>query len=493
MIRRLTADDYYPRWAIVFGAALLGLLLMWHEPYWYDEAFTALVARLPLADLLRATAQDVHPPLHYLIMSLLVRIQPDELGTRLWSVACQVAALATLMRLLTLLKIPTRAHLPILALVAFLPVELIYATEGRMYAQLQLLVLLQVMAVLERRWWLLGLTTTLALYTHNYAVFYSLVIGLVALMIELRTTCYNILPAKYMHLGFQGFNPQQSRFRWILLALGIPILLWLPWVIYGVIPQARLAASGHHWIQPLTIGQALYALFLITQTSAFPKFLCLVLAVILAFGLIVTARAAWRSKQITLLALAFGPWLLAALASLITPLLLYRGLLPSIPFIAILIVCAIQQARGWGRAAGIALLLISVGISLGTIISDATGATREDSLNVHTPVAPGLMVHLDDSTLVTFGAYPQPGVSQVMLTGGCPENLGSLRPVVRQAMHLPEIDVADLPASYTLVAWIGPLSTACHQDLYNQLIVGSQVIARSDTAFGTGGIYAISR
>jgi hypothetical protein len=493
MIRRLTADDYYPRWAIIFGATLLGLLLMWHEPYWYDEAFTALVARLPLADLLRATAQDVHPPLHYLIMSLLVRIQPGELGTRLWSVACQVAALATLMRLLTLLKIDTRLHLPILALVAFLPVELIYATEGRMYAQLQLLVLLQLMAVVERRWWLLGLTTTLALYTHNYAVFYSLVIGLIALGIELRTTCYSPLPPKYMHLGFQGFNPQQSRFRWIILALAIPILLWLPWVIYGVIPQAMLAASGHHWIQPITIGQALYAMFLITQTSAFPKYLCLVLALVVSFGLIIAVRSAWRAKQITLLALAFGPWLLAALASLITPLLLYRGLFPSIPFIAILIVCAIDQARGWGRAAGIALLLISVGISLATVISDATGATREGSLDVHTPVPPGLMVHLDDSSLVTFGAYPRPGVAQVMLTGGCPENLGSLRPVVRQAMHLPEIRVEDLPANYTLVTWIGPLSTACHQDLYNQLTAGSRVIAETKTAFGEGGIYAINR
>jgi hypothetical protein len=492
MIRRLTADDYYPRWAIIFGAALLALLLMWHEPYWYDEAFTALLSRLPMADLLRATAADVHPPLHYLIVSLFVRIQPGELGTRGWSVFCQICALATLMRLLTLLKIETRLHIPILLLVAFLPVELLYSTEGRMYAQLQLLVLLQVMAVLERRWWLLGVATTLALYTHNYAVFYSLIIGMVALLTELRSTCYHPLPPKYIHLGFVGFAPQQSRFRWIFLALGIPILLWLPWVIYGVIPQAMLAASGHHWIQPITIGQSLYALFMVTQTTAFPKILCLVLAVIVAFGLIVTFRTAWRAKQILLLALAYGPWLLASLASLITPLLLYRGLLPSIPFIAILVVYAIQQARGWGRAAGIALLVLSVGISLMTVITDAAGVTREDSLDVHTQVDPGLMVHLDDSSLVTFGAYPQPGVSQAMLTSECPENLGSLRPVVRQAMHFPEIQVADLPDHYTLVAWIGPLSTACHQDLYKQLIIGSQVIARSDTAFGTGGIYAIS-
>jgi hypothetical protein len=490
MIRRLTADDYYPRWVIIFGAALLALLLAWNEPYWYDEAFTALMARLPLADLLRATAQDVHPPLHYLIMSVLVRIQPDEMGTRLWSVACQVCTLIVLMRLLTMLKIDTRAHLPILAMVAFLPIELLYSTEGRMYSQLQLLVLLQVMAVIERRWWLLGLATTLALYTHNYAAIYSLVIGLTALLIEMRTTCYNILPSKYRHLGFQGFNPGASQFRAILLALGIPILLWLPWIIYGVIPQARLAASGHHWIQPITIGQSLYALFLVTQTSAFPKILCLVLAMIVALGLILTVRSAVRAKQTTLLALAFGPWLLASLASLITPLLLYRGLLPSIPFIAILIVCAIQRSRGWGRAAGVALLVISVGVSLVTIITDSTD--KSGSLDVHTPISQGLMVHLDDSSLVTFGAYPQPGVSQVMLTGGCPENIGSLRPVVRQAMHLPEINVEDLPTSYTLVAWIGPLSTACHQDLYKQLIVGSRVIAQTDTPFGTGGIYAIS-
>ena len=36
--------------------------------YWYDEAFTYLVTRLDLVHLIEATASDVHPPLHYLLL-----------------------------------------------------------------------------------------------------------------------------------------------------------------------------------------------------------------------------------------------------------------------------------------------------------------------------------------------------------------------------------------------------------------------------------------
>jgi hypothetical protein len=471
-------------WIILISLAL-ALVRTIGLDYWYDEAFTATLVRLPMANLLAATASDVHPPLYYLIVALTSRLIPGELGTRAWSVVCQAAALLVLWRLLARLQVEDRLRLPILALVALLPVELLYATEGRMYAQLQLLVLLQLLAVLERRWWLLGIATTLALYTHNYAVFYSIVIGLAALLIELKGTCYTILPPKYSHLGFVDFHPCQSRFRWICLALGLPILFWLPWVIFGVIPQAMLAASGHHWIQPITIGQALYALFMVVQTTHYPKILSLVLYMVVAFGLILTVRSAWRAKQRLLLALAFGPWLLASLASLITPLLLYRGLLPSIPFIAILVVCAIQRA-GWERNYYVVPLLVTVGISLISIFGDGQ---RNGVLDVHTPIQPNtLMVHLDDSSLVTFGAYPQPGVSQVML-GGCPESLGSLRPVVRQAMQYDEIQPEDLPEHYVLVGWIGPLSTSCHLDLFYRLRAGARIIAENDTPFGSGGIY----
>lgn len=479
---------------IILASLALALVRTIGLDYWYDEAFTWILVHQPLANLLHATANDVHPPLYYLIVSITTRLIPGELGTRAWSVLCQAAMLLILWRLLDRLKIEPRLRLPILALVALLPVELLYATEGRMYAQFQLLVVLQILAVLERRWLLLGIATTLALYTHNYAVFYSLVIGLAAILIEFKTTCYHVLPSRYIQMGYESMGYPHSRFRWIVLSLGIPILLWLPWVIYGVIPQAMLAASGHHWIQPITIGQALYALFMVIQTTAYPKVLTLVLFMVNAFALILTFRSAWRAKQYLILALAFGPWLLASLASLISPLLLYRALLPSIPFIAILVVCAIWRAGDDRYFDYTKILLVTVGISLIGIFTSNYGAIQRNGvLDLHTPIPTNtLMVHLDDTSLVTFGAYPQPGVSQAMLTG-CPESLASLRSVVRQAMQFDEIRPEDLPRHYILVAWINPLSTPCHLDRFNRLRTGSRIIAESDTAFGTGGIYDVTR
>src|SRR5690349_16262238 len=40
----------------------------------YDEAFTALVAKSTLPNLLAATAGDVHPPLSYLVTWLFIRL-----------------------------------------------------------------------------------------------------------------------------------------------------------------------------------------------------------------------------------------------------------------------------------------------------------------------------------------------------------------------------------------------------------------------------------
>jgi mannosyltransferase len=478
---------------IILASLVLALVRTIGLDYWYDEAFTWILVHQPLANLLHATANDVHPPLYYLIVAVTSRIIPGELGTRAWSVICQAAMLLILWRLLDRLKIEPRLRLPILALVALLPVELLYATEGRMYAQFQLLVMVQLLAVMERRWWLLGIATTLALYTHNYAVFYSLVIGLAALVVELRTTCAHPIPVDMRHLAFVNFDPDQSQFRRIFLALGIPILLWLPWVYFGVIPQARLAASGQHWIQPITIGQSLYDLFMVVQTTDYPKVLTLALYMVVAFGLILTVRSAWRAKQWLLLALAFGPWLLASLASIITPLLLYRALLPSIPFLCILVMGAIWRdttLRPWSIVVVVATISISL---IGIFTSDYGTVDRNGVLDLHTPIPSNtLLVHLDDSSLVTFGAYPQPGVSQAMLIG-CPESLGSLRPVVRQAMQFGEIRPEDLPQHYVLVAWVGPLSTPCHLDLYNRLRAGSRAIAESKTAFGEGGIYDVTR
>ncbi len=488
--RWIDIDDI--EFAIIGISLVLSIWLVERLDWWYDEAFTATLARLPLADLLRATAQDVHPPLHYLVVSLIAPIVPGEWGTRIWSILCQGVAMLVLRDVLIRFNLKPAYRLPILALICILPSELIYASSGRMYAQLQLLVLLQVIAVIDRRWWLLGIATTLALYTHNYAVFYSFVIGMAAIIIELRTTCANPMPVKYRRLKFVDFNPPASQFRCIFAALGIPILLWLPWVIYGIIPQAILARSGQHWIQPVNPGQALFTLYWAIQGTETSAVFVPLTFLFVSLGMILAIPSAWRAKQYLLIALAIGPWLLACLASLFAPLLLYRALIPSVPFVVVLIVMAIQRASKPYRLIGFGLVGLSLAVGMvGTMQGYEDLARHTNSLDARTPFEPGaLVVHLEDTTLVTFAAYAQPGVRNVILSG-CPENSGALGPVVRQAMGLGSISPADLPQKYYLVGLVGALSTACHQEQFNRLRSGSRTMVENSTDFGIRGIYDI--
>lgn len=48
-------------------AALNGIRIM-DSTYWYDEMFSIKLIRMPIPELLEATANDVHPPLYYLIL-----------------------------------------------------------------------------------------------------------------------------------------------------------------------------------------------------------------------------------------------------------------------------------------------------------------------------------------------------------------------------------------------------------------------------------------
>lgn len=79
---------------ILTGAILLALSGV--TRYWYDEAFTALLSRLPrLSDAISATALDVHPPLHYVITWLLAHALTgrQEFVTRGISAVFQMLAL----------------------------------------------------------------------------------------------------------------------------------------------------------------------------------------------------------------------------------------------------------------------------------------------------------------------------------------------------------------------------------------------------------------
>lgn len=285
-------------------AALLRLPTLAIENLWYDETFTAWLAALPLNNLLAAAQGDVHPPTWYLLEWLVVRtLGHDAFSLRLLSALAGIALVPAVWRLAQTTGLDRAAQGAAALVTAIAPFMVYYSQEARAYSLLYLLTTLATSALLERRWLLLVVTATFALYLHNLAVLYIAGLGWVAL--------------------WRFRSPAPLLLRSPLLAFAAIGLLWLPWVIWGLIPQAGAVAGGF-WVRPPTYGTPVYVLTALLFGEKANLLFCITVP-LLALGLFYASSQAGNSPKIELLALIVIPLGLAIIGSMIfRPILLPR-------------------------------------------------------------------------------------------------------------------------------------------------------------------------
>jgi uncharacterized membrane protein len=166
-------------WLIVAGLVLVGLVvrLVLMRSIWVDEAISIHQAHMSLGgmlDNLRAT--DRHPPLHYLILWLTVRLFGDgELAVRAPSILASVALIPA-MFVTGRELFDRRTGLVAAGFATIAPLVVWYGQEARMYALFMLLGTLalwaQVMVLRDgrNRYWVAYAAATIALlYTHYFA------------------------------------------------------------------------------------------------------------------------------------------------------------------------------------------------------------------------------------------------------------------------------------------------------------------------------------
>lgn len=164
--------------ALTLAAIALRLAGIDGRGLWYDEAFSVYLARQDLADMVRLTAEDIHPPLYYALLHVWLALWGDgEAALRGLSAVLGVAGVP----LAYLLGRATGGRglgAAVAALVATSPFLVLYSQETRMYTLLFALVAAAGLfawraATLEPvRRWAPGYVVagTLAAYTHNTAV-----------------------------------------------------------------------------------------------------------------------------------------------------------------------------------------------------------------------------------------------------------------------------------------------------------------------------------
>jgi 4-amino-4-deoxy-L-arabinose transferase-like glycosyltransferase len=205
------------------------------RPIWYDEAFSLLLARRPVPEVIAGTAADTMPPLYYLVLGAW-----QSLGQAIWQQRMLNVLLGTILVgviFLLGLRLYGRAAAGWGALLgAVAPLLVFHAQELRMYTLLALSLALYLYffliatepSVSGMRWgaWA-GVVAAgaAALYSHNLALF-----SLVSLNL------YAALRRDWRNLGR------------LVLAQVVMLLLFLPWL--GFVPGQIQKIQDAFWTLP---------------------------------------------------------------------------------------------------------------------------------------------------------------------------------------------------------------------------------------------------
>jgi hypothetical protein len=394
----------------------LSLLLRTSElnvGYWVDEGLSVGIAHRPLLDIPGILRQDGSPPLFYCLLNVWISV----FGTT--EKATHVLSL-----LFALLAIPVaywgasaafgrRAGWMAAALAALNPFATQYAQETRMYALVMLLGLLATSLFLhayvrdERpaRWRpvAFGVALVLALYTHNWALFFG----------------FSLFVAWLVLLALA---PREER-RWRLLdgalGFGTCALLYLPWVPSLLFQAAHTGApwSRRPGLMPELTEDVPHRLL------GHTAWLVLVLGV--GAGVVAVLRASsvrrWGAQArgvVALLIVALGTVLLAYLASQLSPAWADRYLAIALPPLLLLVAAGLASARGLGLAALVIVALLWAYEKPPSLKSNV----RQVSGAISPSLAPGdVVVSTQPEQIPVLAHYLPPGLRYATLTGFVPD------------------------------------------------------------------------
>lgn len=468
------------------AAIALRLFQLGAAQYWYDEAGTVLMARLPLLQVVRATATDTHPPLYFLIVWLMIRIGGQaEWWLRLPSVAASLASIALSVQLARRLGLNARACLITFALMVFSSFQVHYAQEARMYALLEVEVLALLIVAIDRRWLWYFIIASFMLYTHNYGLFYLPIVALFALGREvMRPTIWTMDPAKPILARWASVIDRGQVVK-LVAVNALALLAWSPWTV-ALVQQMHTVAGGY-WIAPITPGALLDALWGILWSFNMPA-PTIALTVMATCG--VLTFALWRAVQsrepvaLRLVYLALAPFVVTVAVSLLwKPVLLFRGLIGAAPLLLMLAAWSIERLPRVKQlyAAVLIVPLLAAGL-VGEYLygPEQKGTLRAEIDLVRAQFQPGdIIVHAQDGSPVGWGTYA-PDLPQIMVPR-CKGSLGSYAQSTFDAVGVRTIDLAAVPHTR---AWIlyteHPTQYQCQKDAEQALLASTGAVLWKD-------------
>ena len=173
----------YVLWYNIFIYAYTALLFalnfsrIFDNNFWGDECYSIKLAHMSIANMIVETAQDVHPPLYYIILMFLLRM----FGSHGWlfHVVSILPYAIELIIALTYIRRKFQDPVPIvfITFISLMNCAFVYNVEVRMYSWASLFVLLSFLSCLEileanskRSYFFFIFFSLAAAYTHYYAL-----------------------------------------------------------------------------------------------------------------------------------------------------------------------------------------------------------------------------------------------------------------------------------------------------------------------------------
>ena len=321
----------------VVGILLLALAVRLYQldlqVVWYDEAFSVWLARMPIDRAIYFTAQDVHPPLYYLLLhAWMTGFGDGVVAIRSLNVVLGVVTVAAGMLLahrMASRRIAVMAGL----LLAMFPIGVYYRQEARRY----------------------GLIA--GLYTHYFAALGALV-GWVYVLFARAPGGQRLI----------------SMLRWWLcnVLIASAYLPWLP-TLYGQVHENTGMVS---WIAPVTLvtlPQSLWIAFMLGGDSSVMGIMTMVLTVLI---FVAAARAARQSKEpdkagALLVIYCFVPVCVTWLFSFVLPLYVERYLVFAFLGLPILLAVAMNGRRWKWQVTLLIACLFFEGVGLANLYNRA--------------------------------------------------------------------------------------------------------------------------
>ena len=353
---RIASREWWLLAAATIAGAVLRIVAIGREALWGDEALTYVLAQAPAQALARAPI-DPTAPLYYWLHQLLIPDGASAAAGR--SIALVAGVLAIPAAFFLARQLVGRGAWLVAAWVAVSAPLVDYSQEARAYALLVLLILLSALALhraldpaARRRGWLLAtfvVTTLLALYTHFVALFWAAP-ALLILVVESKR------------------SGDRRRAVGAYLASAVVLIAFVP-----ELQRAwRYATENNafHWLeQPGPDG------FVKLVASLWFPFGPLAFSAIAAALLVLLA--AWQRRSIAqwarcdpaaaliLAALLLQPLGLWLFGFLVSPVIMPRTLLPSLPAVGLLIALFLQPLGARARlACGTAVIAAALAATL---------------------------------------------------------------------------------------------------------------------------------